>query len=670
MTKLFDGDWETGDRTQWPGEQIVAADRYQILTDPPGLQTYVARVEVRSGDDPIGAGTERAEVLHRGSTLTEIDGTRHFITFSFWIPADWRAVATTTGWCIICQLHAGAGGTQPIQNYQIRGTDDFRFVIRGGTGTVSVAGTILGLFAEKEIWNHFIVENLYQKNTTGEFRIWHRRDNQTSFTLLKEQTGISTLYNTETASSAYWKMGLYRPNTSFTSVLYNDNFNVYTTFAEAEAYLLGTPGQTLSGNAILDSTPSLNTAGQLPILGNNILNSTPSLPNGVISGPGQALGGNTMLDSTPTLESVGQVGLSGGGGSPIVFSNLGVSANPDINDSAISSSYVNTSWTPPTSGLIIAYVAHGSNATGVTVNSPTISGNNLTWSTIATILVPFGAEPTRRRISLLGANLAGSSVGATSIAFAGQTQFSCMASFFQAENVDLGSGVSSAFIQAVSATGEATSGSIGLAAPGHSSNRPIFGLYHRFNEVSTPRTNWTEVDDVSGSNRNLETQYRSDLFEQTASAIWATSAVWGGIAAELKFLTGEVQQIINGNTLLDSTPSLETAGMMPIIGGDVTNVVGAPNLKTGGNIAQTTITGSTLLDSTPSLESAGSIPQQLITGNTLLDSTPSLETAGQFPLLGNVRINSIPSIDNGFILITPEPLLAKRRLGTVFIGAE
>lgn len=41
---------------------------------------------------------------------------------------------------------------------------------------------------------------------------------------------------------------------------------------------------------------------------------------------------------------------------PLAFSNLGASANPDINDSTDAASYSNTSWTPPTSGLIVVGV--------------------------------------------------------------------------------------------------------------------------------------------------------------------------------------------------------------------------------------------------------------------------------------------------------------------------
>ena len=114
----------------------------------------------------------------------------------------------------------------------------------------------------------------------------------------------------------------------------------------------------------------------------------------------------------------------------ITFTNLGTNANPDINDATDLNSYSNSSWSPPSSGLIILFVF--SRATSGTTNEPTVSGNNLTWTKIKTSI-----SGTTWRVTLFGANASGSSTGATTIAFGGQTQFMCRASFFLAEGVDL-----------------------------------------------------------------------------------------------------------------------------------------------------------------------------------------------------------------------------------------
>ena len=228
----------------------------------------------------------------------------------------------------------------------------------------------------------------------------------------------------------------------------------------------------------------------------------------------------------------------------IAFANLGVSANPDINSATDATSYANSSWTPPTSGLIIVYVAARRAAA---LDTPTISGNGITWTQIGVTLDASGAN---HGLSLFGANATGSAAGVTTVDFGGNTQLGCCVSFFHATGVDLTGGVAAAFVQNPRAIGSSTTGSVTLAAVSAADNRPISGWYHVTNEAVTPRANWTELDDLAGAthNRVLETQYRDDAFETTATATWATSDNWGGIAAELK-----------AEVVVPPTPSSSTA---------------------------------------------------------------------------------------------------------------
>lgn len=210
----------------------------------------------------------------------------------------------------------------------------------------------------------------------------------------------------------------------------------------------------------------------------------------------------------------------------ITFTNLGASANPDINTGADASSYANSSWTPPSSGLIYVFVRNRAAVPG----TPTISGNGITWTQIATVTNGVSKE------TLFGADAAGSTTGVTTIDFAGATQLTCQASFSHAD-VDLTGGVLAAFVQAVTATGSSvTTLSITLAAAAHADNRPIAGFFHAQNEAATERANWTEMDDlqVGLGGGGLETQYRGDAFETTASATWVSTVDAVGIAAELK----------------------------------------------------------------------------------------------------------------------------------------
>src|SRR5438876_4210926 len=179
----------------------------------------------------------------------------------------------------------------------------------------------------------------------------------------------------------------------------------------------------------------------------------------------------------------------------IAFVNDGSSAPPDFWIKQDQNSYSTpSSWTPPGSGLIVLFVAN--EVTSGTADQPTVSGNGVTWTAIKTIAVA------PNRLTLFGANAAGSSTGVTTIDFAGSGQIGCEASFFHASNVDLSGGVAAAFVQSPTGSGTAASGSIALASPGNSANRPVSGWFHAQNEVTSPRTNWAEVDDGNHNTPN------------------------------------------------------------------------------------------------------------------------------------------------------------------------
>lgn len=228
----------------------------------------------------------------------------------------------------------------------------------------------------------------------------------------------------------------------------------------------------------------------------------------------------------------------------ITFVNMGSSAAPDFFNNVDATSYNSSSHTPP-SGVIVCFTNSRTANTDASSppNIPTVTGNNLTWKQIQSVTFNLASGKNRFRLSLFAADNSANSAtaGATSFDFAGQTQTRCDASFFCVRGVDLSSGVTGTFVQSPTNTGTGVlTLSVNLSAAGNSNNRPIAGFVHNTNEDTTARANWTEVDDGgSGSPlAELETQYRSDAFETTASASWASSADVGGIAAELKAAIG------------------------------------------------------------------------------------------------------------------------------------
>jgi hypothetical protein len=72
--------------------------------------------------------------------------------------------------------------------------------------------------------------------------------------------------------------------------------------------------------------------------------------------------------------------------------------------------------------------------------------------------------------------------------------------------------------------------------PAVDSNSRAFSYFtHQQDEVTTFRTNWTELSDNQGVTPNMafESQWRSDAFETTASATWASSTRHFGFAIEI-----------------------------------------------------------------------------------------------------------------------------------------
>jgi hypothetical protein len=205
---------------------------------------------------------------------------------------------------------------------------------------------------------------------------------------------------------------------------------------------------------------------------------------------------------------------------------------PDFTDEADATSYLTASWSPPSSGLIFLYV--WGRATGGSPQ-PTVTGNGITWTAIASS----NAGSTSRRLTLFGANASGSTTGQTTIDFGAVTQSRMTAAFAYATGVDLSGGVAAAFVQAPIGNGTGTEATITLSAAGNSANRPISGWDLQNMTGGAPRTNWTELDDIPLSAQDaLETQYRSDAFETTASCTPDSSCTWIGIAAELKAALG------------------------------------------------------------------------------------------------------------------------------------
>lgn len=205
--------------------------------------------------------------------------------------------------------------------------------------------------------------------------------------------------------------------------------------------------------------------------------------------------------------------------------------NVDTHSTTDATTYSSGSWTPPANALLVCWVINRS-----TVDTPTsVTGHGATYTRAATVTDAAGL-----RMHLYVADSGGSpSAGTDDVVFAA-TQGGCHVMVHAFQGVDLSGGAVAAIVQSVvtalAATG--TSGSLTLAAAGNAANRPISAWAHRANEVTTPATNWTEIDDgqfpTTAPSSSAECQWRSDAFDTAAAASWTTSIGFAGIAAELK----------------------------------------------------------------------------------------------------------------------------------------
>lgn len=220
-----------------------------------------------------------------------------------------------------------------------------------------------------------------------------------------------------------------------------------------------------------------------------------------------------------------------GGGSPVAW----------IANTAAASAYDTTThgggqWTPVADRLYLAWsvVTKGSSPA-----KPVPSGNGLTWTSLADS-ASFGTNSDR--MSLYAAPGTNGVLGDTTITAASSTGCVMLIAEFTGADVSTVStspGAGKSIVQVVSANGaDSTTGTETLAAAASGANRVAVGFMHEKNEAVTPRANWTEIDDrnYGTPSTSLETQWRSDAFETTATATWATSCPWWGMAVEIATL--------------------------------------------------------------------------------------------------------------------------------------
>jgi hypothetical protein len=195
-------------------------------------------------------------------------------------------------------------------------------------------------------------------------------------------------------------------------------------------------------------------------------------------------------------------------------------------------SFSTNSYTPTADRLMIAYVG---NTKSGTPDTPTLSGNGLTWDQLVTYQPD--TSGTQRRMTIFVAKSASPSAGAVTASFGGVSQAGCAIIVDEFAGVDLTGTALAAIVQnkTGSTTGSSTSEVITLDNAIGSGNATYGAFMHQADEATNPGTGYTQLGTGTFTSpvESHLSEYRVDG-NITVDASWASSIQKGGIAAELK----------------------------------------------------------------------------------------------------------------------------------------
>jgi hypothetical protein len=249
----FVSDWTRSSLGNWRWTQIMSANRLQpdlnVRTNH-GLTP--ARVEVRPGDNPIGATGERSEVLMMKNATTDSltenpnSGTQYF-ALSYFFPTTWSGTeiaGNPNSWSAVFQLH-GPDDLSAPPSFALHVSDKFR--ISRLAGDLSTQRNVVyelsdGGAVRLGEWVDFVVKIQLDSREAGAITVWRRNQGSPSFAQVLNVTNVATLqYRGGSVGEHYWKQGLYRGAVpDRTDVLWMGPMARATSFLAAEKAAFGT----------------------------------------------------------------------------------------------------------------------------------------------------------------------------------------------------------------------------------------------------------------------------------------------------------------------------------------------------------------------------------------------------------------------------------------------
>lgn len=200
----WQGNFETGDISQWDIVQQVSSDRITISEDPVREGNYAARFEVRPGDN-IGNTSPRAELAN---FLHEQEGEeRYYRWFTYFdpnFPTNYKnSFVTFTQWRAMDE------------------SDDLSaFMVWGDKIQLRQEGTRWSAPLVKGVWHEFVFHVKWSPDPdVGFIELWYDGE------LVMPKINVETMAGTPgNAVSNYVKQGLYKADEIPTGVVYHDGF--------------------------------------------------------------------------------------------------------------------------------------------------------------------------------------------------------------------------------------------------------------------------------------------------------------------------------------------------------------------------------------------------------------------------------------------------------------
>ncbi len=210
---LFQGDFETGNLTQWASVQAIPG-RITAVKSPVSQGTYAGRFEVKEGDKEPATGSQRAEVIS-GEEFEESD-IRYFRILS-------RVDSWDFGhWGMIWQMHDESAGSPPLslQIYLDKSTP--MLWLGPGNGSADYwEAPLPGL----EGWFEVVIRVDF--GAEGSLKVWLDGEPQLMLNGKAAYEAIDTLGE----APGYDKLGIYRSSSSKgTAVVYHDDYRVTDEF--------------------------------------------------------------------------------------------------------------------------------------------------------------------------------------------------------------------------------------------------------------------------------------------------------------------------------------------------------------------------------------------------------------------------------------------------------